>query len=75
MKGSVNPFSINNCSVPLDIAKALLHNIVSRISSSITSASRAAMFFVYKFSADRLKSVSALDCLCGPLPTRLTSLV
>ena len=33
------------------------------------------MFFVYKLSADRLKSVSALDCLCGPLPTRLTSLV
>ena len=72
MKGSVNPFSINNCSVPLDVAKALLlHNTVSRISSSITSASRAAMFFVYKLSADRLKSVIALDCFCGPLPTRL----
>ena len=75
-EGSVNRSSINNCSVPLDIAKALLlHNSVSRISSSITSVSRAAMFFVYKLSADHLKSVVALDCFCGPLPTRLTSLV
>ena len=72
----MNPFSINNCSVSLDIAKALLlHNTVSRISSSIMSASRAAMFFVYKLSADRLKSVIALDCFRVPLPTRLTSLV
>ena len=72
----MNPSSINNCSVPLVIAKALLlHNSVSRISSSIISVSRAAMFFVYKLSADRLKSVVALDCFCGPLPTRLTSLV